>query len=396
MSKRKNGEGSYGKRKINGTTYQYYRFPDGHFVYGKTAAIRDEKIKEYKQELAEKPENILTDNPLLTFGEFARIWLSGRTNELVGTTYGSYHNCIENRMYDFKDYDIANVQLTSLTPKMFEDYLFALAKVYSKATVDKSWTVLKQVLKEAMKRELMPRLAIEDIKIPKEKDVKVKQKEVPFITPQDMERLYKEYTDKEYPMSGNIIIFIMYSGCRVSEVIASKWGQVSEDFTSIKIDRAQSKALKRDEKGDIIINDNNKIQFVKDIKDPKSESGKRNIPLPKRAQKILKELYMKYPHEPDDLIFPAPSGGVYDRVTINKTLIRMEKRAGCTQYYTPHCLRHGYGSYLLSRGVDIKIVSELLGHKDVTTTYNIYIGILKEDKINAVLNAFDEPDDSDN
>ncbi len=52
--------------------------------------------------------------------------------------------------------------------------------------------------------------------------------------------------------------------------------------------------------------------------------------------------------------------------------------------YTPHILRHGYGSILLSKGVDIKIVSELLGHEDVSFTYNVYIDIFKNDKQEAV------------
>lgn len=58
--------------------------------------------------------------------------------------------------------------------------------------------------------------------------------------------------------------------------------------------------------------------------------------------------------------------------------------------YTPHSLRHGYRSILISNGVDIKIVSELLGHSDVAFTYNVYIGILKKDKINAIKNVFNK------
>ena len=53
--------------------------------------------------------------------------------------------------------------------------------------------------------------------------------------------------------------------------------------------------------------------------------------------------------------------------------------------YTPHSLWHGYGSILLSMGTDIKIVSELLGHSDVSFTYNVYIGIFDRDKHDAVM-----------
>ena len=45
---------------------------------------------------------------------------------------------------------------------------------------------------------------------------------------------------------------------------------------------------------------------------------------------------------------------------------------------------------LLSEGVEIKKVSELLGHEDITTTYNIYIGILEKDKKDEVERVFDK------
>ena len=55
-----------------------------------------------------------------------------------------------------------------------------------------------------------------------------------------------------------------------------------------------------------------------------------------------------------------------------------------------HSLRHTYGSILLSEGVEIKKVSELLDDEDITTTYNIYIGILEKDKKDEVERVFDK------
>ena len=52
--------------------------------------------------------------------------------------------------------------------------------------------------------------------------------------------------------------------------------------------------------------------------------------------------------------------------------------------YGPHALRHTFATLLLSNGVDIKTVSELLGHADVNITYNTYIHVIKEQKAKAV------------
>ena len=50
-----------------------------------------------------------------------------------------------------------------------------------------------------------------------------------------------------------------------------------------------------------------------------------------------------------------------------------------------HSLRHTMGSMALSTGkIDIKVVSEILGHSDINLTYNKYIHIIKEQKAQAL------------
>jgi len=49
-----------------------------------------------------------------------------------------------------------------------------------------------------------------------------------------------------------------------------------------------------------------------------------------------------------------------------------------------HALRHTFASMLFKRGVDVKTVSELLGHANVSVTYDRYIHLIKEQKQEAV------------
>ncbi len=99
--------------------------------------------------------------------------------------------------------------------------------------------------------------------------------------------------------------------------------------------------------------------------------------------------FSKKNHTDNSFVFTTRTGNMFNRRNIQRLLESMLERSNCEcKDYSPHSLRHGYGSVLISEGVDIKVVSELLGHKDVSFTYNVYIGAFQKDKIKAVNDVF--------
>lgn len=97
--------------------------------------------------------------------------------------------------------------------------------------------------------------------------------------------------------------------------------------------------------------------------------------------------FRKYYSSDDDFVcINDKNRNHYTRRQIERTLERIVLNSRCRdKAYSPHSLRHGYGSILLSMGTDIKIVSELLGHSDVSFTYNVYIDVFDQDKHDAVM-----------
>lgn len=65
------------------------------------------------------------------------------------------------------------------------------------------------------------------------------------------------------------------------------------------------------------------------------------------------------------------------------TFERIEKECGISHKGIHQC-RHHFASQLLRHGVDIKVISDILGHENVNFTYNRYISTVNEQKINAV------------
>ena len=125
-------------------------------------------------------------------------------------------------------------------------------------------------------------------------------------------------------------------------------------------------------------------------KSTKTSKGMRTIPLPSRGMEMIKYFYALNPnHKPNDFVCLTKNKTQIERQNINKTLKRMIKDSQCTvRDFSPHALRHTYGSVLLSQGVEIKTVSDLLGHEKISTTYDIYIGILEKDKREDIQRVF--------
>ena len=67
-----------------------------------------------------------------------------------------------------------------------------------------------------------------------------------------------------------------------------------------------------------------------------------------------------------------------DESTLRKAVKKASNGAGITKRVSPHTLRHSFTTHLLESGVNIRIVQELLGHKDVSTT-EIYTHVMNKD-----------------
>lgn len=385
--KRKNGEGSWGKKKIKGVEYRYFRNTNGKYFYGKTEKEIKEKIKKYEK------ENTVSTSKLL-LSDFMKDWLyNTKQHQVKRRTFDSYEQYYNMLIINYKDYIISDVQLCSLTTEILTKYFNSLADKYSLSTIKKANVLLNQCLNYAVDKELIDVNPMDKVKLPNEDRIKKQKKQIPFLSPDDMDKLYEEsfriqeegfringaVGELVYGNNAKIIVLIMYTGLRISEALGLKWEDVDFENKCIKVKRNLSRIKNRDKD-----TGGKNYKYVETT--VKKKASERTIPLSDRAYEVLEYLKTNNKITNDtDYVCVSKNGKIAGQRNITRTLNSMLVRGKCSvKKCGLHSLRHSFGSFLVSKGVDIATVSTLMGHEDITTTYNVYTHVLKQQQIDAI------------
>lgn len=96
-----------------------------------------------------------------------------------------------------------------------------------------------------------------------------------------------------------------------------------------------------------------------------------------RYQKECRGYFEKAGKDSKDILFLNKFGGKFSRMGIWKIIHNYASLAGLHDKVHPHVFRHSFATHLIEGGADIRIVQELLGHSDISTT-QIYTHISKE------------------
>ncbi len=110
----------------------------------------------------------------------------------------------------------------------------------------------------------------------------------------------------------------------------------------------------------------------------------RIVPLNQFIKDRLESFILKYQLKQGDYLF----NGIHPS-TVFRIVKRYAKRCNINKAIHPHTLRHSFATHLLQRGVNIRVVQDLLGHSNLVTT-SVYLHVFEREKFEAVNKLVEE------
>ena len=360
MAKNGNGEGGITRHKKSGLymaryTVQTPTGPKRKTLYGKTRREVADRLTKAK---ADRDGGLVFDADNMKLGEYLGRWLTDSVRDTVRPT--TFERCEQMVRLHIRPV-LGQLKLKNVTPTHVRGlYREKLDAGLSPRTVQYIHVTLHKALKQAIADGLIPRNATEAVKPPQ-----VRREEMRPLTAEQVRILFDA---AEGDRLAALYVLAVTTGLRQGELLGLKWDDVDLEGGTLRVRRTLTTA-----KGGL------------QLTAPKTKGSRRTVKLTQKAVQALRSHLERQLGEIDragslwrenGLIFASESGDPLDRRNVTthrfKPLLR---QAGLPQIRF-HDLRHTCATLLLTKNVNPKIVSEMLGHASIAITLDTYSHVL--------------------
>lgn len=395
MSKHKNKKSNTRNSNGEGTIY-YHESKNAYIaslqVNGKRTARQSktyegakEKLENLKKSLSTESSDIDVSN--ITLENYIEDYLIlYKLNSIKPASYDTLDNVFRNHIKNSK---LGSLKLKDVKTKDIQELINKKSKILSLSRLKKILEVLNGAFKKAIANEYIERNPVNGVELPSKEN----QKEIKKITcysDDEVNKILKVCylngtNSKLLYRHGPAFDFILNTGIREGEACAMKWSDITtiDNQQYITIGRNVTFSKERDSNGNSL---GRKLKIIT----PKTSNSYRDIPLNKSAINSLNAIKEnnKVMNIDSEYILCRHDGNLLNPRNLITTFIAITKKAN-VKHNGIHALRHTFATNCLRCGIDIGIVSKLLGHADVQITYKHYIHVVKELKINAI-NVLDD------
>ena len=250
-------------------------------------------------------------------------------------------------------------------------------KAYS--TVKKHYEFVKGIFQYAYSSQKITFDPCPAVQLPIERNMKIKTKKTEILPENITDKMYEfnntlRESNNQFFKHMPVLLLILNTGMRIVETLALEWKDIDFTRRTLRVNKTLTKAKERDKSGSVV---GKQKKTFSDI--TKTESGNRLIPLNDMAVSLLMQIqdYNRRKKIKTDYVASTADGGYVSERKILRTFKSVLGVVGAEDY-TIHALRHTFASRLLKAGTEISVVSKLLGHADINTTYSTYIHVLND------------------
>jgi integrase len=302
----------------------------------------------------------------LTVADHMLDWLDNEKKpHIATTTYDNYKNRIKTYIIP----EIGYIPLQELEPfhiSRFMGYLRKNGSVrndggLSENTLKKIYVVLNSAMEKAVQWRLIKYNPVQAIESPQPK-----KKEAKSMSFEEVQKLLDSVNDK---FMHTFFSFAVLTGMRKSEMLGLEWSEVDLENETVEVKKR------------LVVNQNSD-QGIEHEEATKREASRRIIAISSKLAKLLKsykayqaELRLQLAEEYNDqkeFVFCKPDGNHYYPPTITRKAKKAILIAGLSSEYSLHTLRHTFATLQLKNGTDAKVIQEMLGHGNISTTMDIY------------------------
>ena len=311
-------------------------------IYAKSYAACREKRRRMEDALPQKP--MLTGE--MSVCQAAEFFLSERCGALKASTIGRYEYMIQHYIVP----ELGTLLLRDLTAEKLSAFFSRLQDrgLSCKSTRDVG-VLLKTIFKVA-KKSCHCDCPGREAELPA-----YRSKKIEVFCDHEIALLAQKILEAP-DITGLCILLVLNTGLRLGEICALRKSDI--DFRSGFLRIERSVARVRDASGTHLV-----------VQSPKSSSSVRLVAIPNDMLELLKTATRSIR---EDNYLLANTDMPMEPRTLQYRYRKLLERCGI-RYRNFHALRHTYATRCMENGVDIKSLSELLGHADVRTTLQTYI-----------------------
>lgn len=297
-------------------------------------------------------------------------YLESIAREITINTYNNYYSYIHRHIIPA----LGDIKLTDLTTLTIKNYITDKIdngriritgdeKGLSVKTVKEHFLLLKKALDKAVEEGEMYYNPCYSISFPKQ----IKQ-EIHALEQEEQEKLEANIESDFMPNSNLTVKIALYAGLRNGEVCALQLKDIDLDNAIISVSKTLYRARTSTGKTKIIIS--------------KTKSKRtRFVPIPEELLKDLKHYISTMPKEmrndPEQFLFVNSRGNALEPKRLLYHFKILLKKAGLRDIRF-HDLRHTFATRCLECGIEMKIVSKILGHSTIQITADLYTHVTQK------------------